>query len=216
MCTNCEDCGDLTLPTGSDGVGISGVAITNGDLIISYTDGSTENAGSFQDPWVAVTNADLIVRTFTGSDGCTLVGTLAADATIELAYNVISPNTAIIKGHLVLDINIDSTDPSFDNGQFTITLTFPAITSGTFFSGNKVFTSPFTGALGWQDTPVHVNTGPTAGAGPYFDNGAGRVSFGNTGGTNRLIITCWPNLPNENTNGQYDLALGFSGIQQIA
>lgn len=216
MCTNCEDCGDLTLPTGSDGVGIESVAIVNGDLIITYTDGTTENAGGFEDPWAAVTNASLLTRTFTGSDGCSLVGALASDAIIELAYNIISPNTAIIKGNLTFDITIDTTASNYDYGQFTITLTFAPFTSDTFFSGNKAFSSPYTGGVNWQDTPVTINTSAQAdGASHAFDNGAGRASLSSTAGNNRIIISCWPNLPNENTNGIYDVSLAFSGIMQI-
>lgn len=213
-CENCDDCGDLTLPTGSDGVGIESVAITNGDLIITYTDGTTENAGGFEDPWVAVTNSGLSTRTFSGSDGCVLVGTLAADADIELAYNVISPNSVIIKGNLVFDITIDRAAAGFDYGQFTITITFPAITSDTFFSGNKTFSSPYTAGFNWQDTPVTVNT--QASGDHSFDNGAGRCSFSNTAGTNRIVLSAWPNLPNENTSGTYVVSLAFSGITQIA
>lgn len=213
-CQGCDDCGDLTLPEGADGVGIESMSISNGDIVVTYTDGTSENIGGFEDPWVAVTNAELTTRTFSGTDGCTLVGTLAADATIELAYNVLSPNTVAIKGYLAFDITINRAASGFDFGQFTIILTFPACTSTAFFSGNKTFSSPFTAAFNYQDTPVAIDSqGPGE---AVYSNGAGRCSFSNTGGTNRIVINCWPNLPNVNANGDYAINLSFNGLTKIS
>lgn len=192
--SSCRGCKDITvlLPEGN---GIESIEVTEGgDLLITYTDGSTATievpTGIPEDDWAELDESTVASFSYTGS------ATLNSSS-LDLAYKVNDAQTATILGVFTSNVTITGLSNSINfNCQI-------APISSNWFAGTKKFSTLIGAGVVQNHAKVSIVTTTATSSIP---NQVGRIYAG-TVGSNTIIALANTNL--QLPNGTYNMIVDF-------